>query len=137
MLLTWAVVTPRVSLGQNNSPFPPCCCISKVTEFSQNTWEPARVWTKQPHLLKFCLPPSLDLLHPPCPLDDEWGAAVSPIKPSGMPTTGRDCNELFCQQRGSECHTPSIRCLMAFGARLQDSILRPVDTQLLFSFAFL
>ena len=74
---------------------------------------------------------------PPCPLDDEWGAAVSPIKPSGMPTTGRDCNELFCQQRGSECHTPSIRCLMAFGARLQDSILRPVDTSLLVSFAFL
>ena len=73
----------------------------------------------------------------PCPLDDEWGAAVSPIKPSGMPTTGRDCNELFCQQRGSECHTPSIRCLMAFGARLQDSILRPVDTSLLVSFAFL
>ena len=52
-----AVVTPRVSLGQNNSPFPPCCCISKLTEFSQNTSEPARVWTKQPHLLKLCPSP--------------------------------------------------------------------------------
>ena len=73
-----AVVTPKVSLGQNNSPFPPCARFSKLTEFSQNTSEPARVWTKQPHLLKlFPPPPPLKL---PC-LDEEWGAGVSSIKP--------------------------------------------------------
>ena len=70
-----AVVTPKVSLGQNNSPFPPCARFSKLTEFSQNTSEPARVWTKQPHLLKLCPSPS-------SPLDEEWGAGVSCIKPA-------------------------------------------------------
>ena len=85
-------------------------------EFSQNTSEPARVWTKQPKLLK-SHPPS-GSYSVPCPQDEEWGAGVSSIKPGGMPTRGVIVMSCFVKSR-PECHTasPSIRCVMAFGAR--------------------
>lgn len=44
-----------------------------------------------PSLPSSCLAPS--------PLDEEWGAGVSSIKPARNANYGRDCNELFCQRR--------------------------------------
>ena len=73
-------------------------------EFSQNTSEPARVWTKQPKLLK-SHPPS-GSYYVPCPQDEEWGAGVSSIKPGGMPTRGVIVMSCFVKSR-PECHTAS------------------------------
>ena len=75
-------------------------------EFSQNTSEPARVWTKQSKLLKSRLPPSPASTLFLCPQDEEWGAGVSSIKPGGMPTRGVIVMSCFVKSR-PECHTAS------------------------------
>ena len=51
-------------------------------------------------------PPPSGSYYVPCPQDEEWGAGVSSIKPSGMPTRGVIVMSCFVKSR-PECHTAS------------------------------